>query len=380
MKKANRQRIVIFLSRQVRAGGERYLMEVYTYLKNHGISVEPIYIECSNKGQHGVRLIFDCLLSNFRFFLQVRKLGDLSNIIFFEDFGFHPRLLLFNFFIYLTSRRLRAAVLVQSALFYHSALQRWWSRWLDKWAVQIIFRQASLILTNSEFVRQQVLSLGLNPNLLKVVYCGYDGMLTAKSTELRTNKKNNSNKRILFVGQCVYVKGIEFLLQATPLLSDKGAVIDVVGNMAGEPDYFLRLSKIVKDLDLQKRVIFHGHISDKAGLAQFYQQADIFVLSSLMEGFGIVLLEAMSFGLPIIATKVGAISELIKDGLNGLLVPPADPSALAKAIDLLLRSPALRDQYGQSGYKFVAEHYKFYSWESVGERVLQAMMPLLVRN
>lgn len=262
--------------------------------------------------------------------------------------------------------------------FYHNALQRWWSRRLDKWAVEIFFRQASLILTNSVYAQQQVLSLGLNPNLVKVVYCGYDGMLITKSTAVRTNKKNN--RRILFVGQCAYVKGIEYLLQATPLFSDKGAVIDVVGNTAGEPDYFLRLSKIINDLDLQKRVIFHGHISDKAGLAQFYQQADIFVLPSLMEGFGIVLLEAMSFGLPIIATKVGAIPEIIKDGKNGLLVPPADPLALAKAIDLLLRSPALRDQYGQTGYKFVAEHYKFYSWESVGERVLQALTPLLSCN
>lgn len=378
MKKANRQRVAIFLSRQVHTGGERYLKEIYTYLKIHGISVEPIYMEGSGEGQHGVRLIFDCLLSNFRFFFQVRKLGDLSNIIIFEDFHLHPRLLLFNFLIYMTSKRLRTVVLVQSALFYHNALQRWWSRRLDKWAVEIFFRQASLILTNSVYAQQQVLSLGLNPNLVKVVYCGYDGMLITKSTAVRTNKKNN--RRILFVGQCAYVKGIEYLLQATPLFSDKGAVIDVVGNTAGEPDYFLRLSKIINDLDLQKRVIFHGHISDKVGLAQFYQQADIFVLPSLMEGFGIVLLEAMSFGLPIIATKVGAIPEIIKDGKNGLLVPPADPLALAKAIDLLLRSPALRDQYGQTGYKFVAEHYKFYSWESVGERVLQALTPLLSCN
>lgn len=380
MKKANRQRVVIFLSKQVRTGGERYLMEVYTYLKNHGIPVEPIYIEGSSKGKHGVRLMFDCLLSNLRFFLQVRKLGYLSNIIFFEDFHFHPRLVLFNFFIYLICGRLRTVVLVQLTLFYHNDLQRWWSRWLDKWAVLLFFRQASLILTNSKFTQQKVLSIGLDLNLIKVVHCGYEGNLRAKSNKIQTIEKRDGYKYTLFVGQCAEYKGIEYLLQAISLLSDQRVMLDVVGNTSAEREYFTRLIHIIKDLKLQDRVIFHGHVSDKTALEQFYQRADVFVLPSLMEGFGIVLLEAMSFGLPIIATKVGAVSELIKDGLNGLLVPPAEPSALAKAIDLLLRSPSLREQYGQTGNKFIAEHYKFYSWESVGERVLQAMMPLLVRN
>jgi glycosyltransferase involved in cell wall biosynthesis len=380
MKNARRQCVVIFLSRQVRTGGEKYLMEINLYLKIHGFSVEPIYIESFNKGQHGIGLILDCLLSNIRAFLQVRKLGNLSKIIFFEDFHYHPRLLLFNFLIYFISRRLRMLVLVQSTLFYHSTLQKKWLKRLDEWTVRVFFRQSDLILTNSEFTRQQVLLLGIDPNLVKVTYCGYDGNLRAKSAEVRINKKNNRSKRILFVGQCSYVKGIEFLIRAVPLLTDKKILIDVVGNTASEPAYFSRLNKIIGDLELEKRVIFHGHVNDKAVLSQFYQRADIFVLPSLVEGFGIVLLDAMSYELPIIATNAGSIPELIKDGLNGSLVPPADPQALAKAINLLLHFPSLREQYGQTGHKFMVEHCKFYSWESVGNRVLQAMTPLLGNN
>jgi len=161
-----------------------------------------------------------------------------------------------------------------------------------------------------------------------------------------------------------------------PMLSDQ-VTLDIVGDTAAEPGYYIKLQHLVKELGLESKVSFHGHVGDKAMLAQFYQRADVFVLPSVVEGFGIVLLDAMSFRLPIVATLVGAIPELVQHGVNGLLVPPANPTALAEAIRHLLDSPTLREQYGQAGHNFITERREFYSWEAVGERVLQAMQPLL---
>jgi len=243
--------------------------------------------------------------------------------------------------------------------------------------ISIFLRQSSLILTNSEFNRQEVLSLGIDPSKVKVIYCGYEGTVQTRSVETQPSRQEEHPRRILFVGQCAEYKGVEFLLRAFPVLSDQQATLDVVGDIAAEPEYFTRLKHSVQELELQDRVTFYGHVNNREILAQFYKRADVFVLPSLVEGFGIVLLEAMSFGLPIVATRAGSIPELVKDGVNGLLVPPADPTALAEAIERLLDSPVLRKQYGQAGYDFVSNHCRFYSWEAVGERALQAMQTLL---
>jgi glycosyltransferase involved in cell wall biosynthesis len=252
-----------------------------------------------------------------------------------------------------------------------------WARWLDERVVRIFLQQSSLILTNSKFTYQRVLSLGMNPRKATAIYCGYDGDLRIRSAEVPESGINQQH--ILFVGQCVECKGIEFLLRAMPMIPGQVA-LDIVGNTTAEPGYFIKLQHLVKTLGLASQVIFHGHVSDKTVLAQFYQRTNVFVLPSLVEGFGIVLLDAMSFGLPIVATRVGAIPELVQDGVNGLLVPPADPAALAEAIRRVLDSPALQEQYGRAGYNYIAERREFYSWEAVGQRALSAMSPLLEKT
>ena len=117
------------------------------------------------------------------------------------------------------------------------------------------------------------------------------------------------------------------------------------------------------------KVVFHGFIKDKAKLARLFRRADIFVLPSVNEGFPIVLMEAMSFGLPIVATTVAGIPELVKDGETGILVPPRDPQALADAIARSIESPDLREQYSRNAQRHVKEMEQMYSWDQVAGRV-----------
>ena len=183
----------------------------------------------------------------------------------------------------------------------------------------------------------------------------------------------------MFVGQCEPYKGVDVLLRAVAQLDQSEKLsftVDIVGNTATDATYYQRLLEIVKRENLGERIRFWGHVGDKAQLRRSYERADIFVLPSRYEGFGIVLLEAMSFGLPIVATTAGAIPELVRDGMHGLLVPPDDPQALAEAIVRLLRAPDLRAEYGQNGYVFAWAKREFYSWDAVGERVLRAMEQL----
>lgn len=374
--KGNDRRVIIFLPRQVHTGGEQYLVEVFDYLRRQEIPVEPVYLQNSKEAKKGLLLMIDILFANLRFFRRIRRLGNLSNAIFFEDFHLHPRLWLFNELVRLTTKQLRMVTIVQLSLSYHGALRNRLARVLDAWLVCLFFRQASVIFTNSEFTRREVLSTGVSPGKIRVIYCGCKAMSPTQLLE----RGDREASRLLFVGQCAEYKGLEYLIRAMPLLSDPSVTLDVVGNTQGEPDYYARLVALVGEFSLQDRIVFHGHVSDRAVLGRFYEHADIFVLPSLVEGFGIVLLEAMSYGLPIVGTMVGAIPELVMHGVNGFLVPPANPAALAEAISRLLDSVGLRKQCGQAGHRFVVERREFYSWEAVGERALEAMKPLLVRG
>jgi len=121
-------------------------------------------------------------------------------------------------------------------------------------------------------------------------------------------------------------------------------------------------------------VTFTGRIERKE-LARLYSTAEIAVSPSLYEGFGLPAAEAMSSGLPIIATRAGALPEVVgKDGETGILVPPAEPDALAAAIKRLLDDEPLRKRLGEAGRKRVQSNF---SWEQAAKKTVQVYEELL---
>ena len=114
------------------------------------------------------------------------------------------------------------------------------------------------------------------------------------------------------------------------------------------------LERIVRDLALQANVCFAGWRTDATRLLG---GADIFVLPSLWEGFGLVLLEAMAAPLPIVASNVGAIPEIVVDNETGLLVRPAAEEALCRALIKMIASPALRTKMGTQGRRRLEQEF-----------------------
>ena len=111
-----------------------------------------------------------------------------------------------------------------------------------------------------------------------------------------------------------------------------------------------------------------GEIPDTDAVRDEYRAADVFCLPSLQEGFGIAFLEAMASGLPIVACRSTAVPEVVPDGEAGLLVPPDDPKALARALIRLLRDPLLRRRMGEAGMRKAREH----AWEEIARRFVAA--------
>lgn len=172
-------------------------------------------------------------------------------------------------------------------------------------------------------------------------------------------------REFLFVGTLTPRKGVDHLLRAWARLPRGAAHLRVVGGSDG--DYRRRvLEPLAGGLD----VGFEGRVS-RGRLAELYATSDVLVLPSLQEGFGIVALEAMSCGLAVVASRVDSLPDLV--GPAGLLVPPADPGALAEALQRLLETPGLRARLGDIGRRRASE----WSWEATRQRFWEAVEPLL---
>ena len=181
---------------------------------------------------------------------------------------------------------------------------------------------------------------------------------------------------ILFVGRIQPLKGIDILLQALALVKQRDAVIAKDLRLAiigGDPNSdgdleqaeFKRLDALRAELGLDDLVTFLG-AKDQDTLVYYYSAAEMVVMPSHYESFGMVALEAMACGTPIIASDVGGLSFNIEDGFNGYLVPGRNPQALADKIILLLKYPVLRDQFGEQARAWV----NGYSWVDIAGELL----------
>jgi len=183
--------------------------------------------------------------------------------------------------------------------------------------------------------------------------------------------KENKELRILFVSRLVHRKGPHLLIRAFKRVIKKFDNVSLTfvgsGYMKGT------LEELAMSLNITNKIKFLGDVPDES-LPQVYSESDIFVLPSLhAESFGLVLLEAMASGLPVVATNVGGIPEVLEDGKEGFLVKP-DERSIADALIKLLEDENLRKAMGKNGRKKAVEKY---DWKNVGEKIEETYKELL---
>lgn len=169
--------------------------------------------------------------------------------------------------------------------------------------------------------------------------------------------------RVLYTGRLYRRKRVDVLVRAAAALRERipGLAVRIVGDGPCAPE----LHRLSRDLKMAGTVQWLGHISREELVAE-YRRADVFTLPSVQEGFGIVLLEAMAAGKPIVAARAGAIPEVIP---HGRLVDPDSPEALAAGIDELYRSPDTRAALSRDGAQWVEQ----FDAPRVAELFLQAV-------
>lgn len=215
---------------------------------------------------------------------------------------------------------------------------------IQSWLEARHVRRADRVITSSAYSADRIAALyGLDRARIAVVPELID--LEVWDRALAAAPREAGPPRILTVAHLYPRKGVDTLLRAFAAVSDD-AVLRIVGTGPERE----RLEQLAHTLGLADRVHFLGHLPFSA-LVTEYRNADIFALPTEQEGFGIVFLEAMASSLPIIATRVAAVPEVVSDGL---LVDPGDESALVHAIETLLNDAALRERLGGAGRVHVA--------------------------
>lgn len=174
----------------------------------------------------------------------------------------------------------------------------------------------------------------------------------------RERKKGDPTKRILFVGRLHPIKGTQYLLNAMSRVHKE--IPDARLILVGDGEEREVLEGLTESLGLRKCVGFTGKIPHKK-VQYFMNQAEVFVLPSLSEGFPVTILEAMACGLPIVATRVGGIPDIIEDKINGYLVDPKDQDQMADVLLKLLQDEELRKNIS-SNNRIKAEKY---TWDKV---------------
>ena len=219
-----------------------------------------------------------------------------------------------------------------------------WPKWMvDRMNSEIAL--ADKILVGSSFVRDTFLSEHVPKEKLMVMSYGVNTRLFSP-TESSSLNRNRFN--VLFVGQIGQRKGISYLLEAFRRFRGPGTSLTLVGRIQGDSQVFKSWRHMFK------------HISHRPQneLRKIYQEADVFLFPTLLEGMPIVVLEAMASGMPVITTPNGP-GDLVRDGLDGYLVPPRDVDTIVDRLQRLRNDPELRTWMGLNARKRAMS----FSWE-----------------
>jgi glycosyltransferase involved in cell wall biosynthesis len=210
----------------------------------------------------------------------------------------------------------------------------------------------------------EAINEGFNEGMIKVIPNGVDTL------QLKPLAKKSSKTTLIYVGRLVKTKGVHILLDAFHQILKNGISASLI--IAGDGPEREKLVSLTHRLGISSNTHFHGSVKNVAPLLQ---KSDVFVLPSSVEGLPNALLEAMSCGLAVVATRVGGNTEIIEDGINGLLIDPEDSQLLSITLMKILKEKETIEKLGRNARKTIedgfsidyitTEHEKFYKELSV---------------
>ncbi len=214
-----------------------------------------------------------------------------------------------------------------------------------------------------------VLHYGALPERISVVPCGVDLELFQPVDKEITKQELGfgDDKIILFVGRIEPLKGIEQLLKAMPYLQNsQGLRLVIIGGDERSREEMEKLQRLAVELNIEDSVIFLGLMKQEQ-LPYFYNAADVCVIPSYYESFGLVVLESLACGTPVVATDVGDFKRIIRQGRTGYVVADNEPRCLAEKIDLLLSRP----NPDKNSVRSIRASVSKFGWENIAKEIVR---------
>lgn len=223
-----------------------------------------------------------------------------------------------------------------------------------------LFAISKRITAVSRSVAGELKEYGLNPDEIAVVGNGVD-----EETFVPLRNQKRTERYVLYTGVLRARKGLFDLIKCAEYVCK--VCPDIKFILSGRGPFLNKLEENIRKTGLQKRIVFLGYVKrDK--LIQVYQNATVHIVPSHYEGLPTVLLEAMSCGLPVVATDIGGNNEVISSGLNGFLVPSKSPESMAKIILKLLDDANLRERLGRAARRTIENYY---TWDKIADNILK---------
>lgn len=240
----------------------------------------------------------------------------------------------------------------------------------------LVMRDADAIVVSTEEEKQDVVRLyDALPHKIEVIPAGVN-LDTFRPVDQRTAKSRvgiREQQVILYVGRIEPLKGIDVLLRAAALLEQSyDTRVMIVGGNPGNDAEMDRLQALTVELGIEEQVTFTGAIEQNR-LPDYYSAADVFVLPSYSESFGLAALEAMACGTPVIVSRVGGLKTFIDGGETGYLIPWRCPESFAQRLEMLLANPNLKRTMGKAARAKALQM----GWEQSADRMLEFYASLM---
>ena len=256
---------------------------------------------------------------------------------------------------------------VMGTSIWRTSAKNFYNRWLGKFT----FSKFNKIVTISKFEKEILVEkFGLDEKQLRYIPNGVD---TEKIKDI--TRKNTGVSTILYVGRLEEYKGVTFLINAFPRIKSffPEARLVIVGKGSYKPE----LVSLANNLGVQDSTEFLENLSVEE-LMKLYLSSSLFVTLSQYEALPVALLEAMAHGLPVIATSVGGVPEVIQSGINGFLLDyPPNEETLINITKSLLKNSELSDNVGSSAKQTIISRF---SWDDVARNLLSLYREILKQN
>lgn len=346
--------LIIYGSLETVSGGYIFDRMLASELQRQGDTVEVISLQR--------RSFLGNLIDNF----YLRMPGGFDVIL--QDELNHPSLLVAN-----AARRAFPVVSIVHNLRSSERRPSWQNR-LHRSIERVYLNSVDGLVFNSETTRDSVMPLLAGSKPYVVAQPGGDRLGTLEPEHVRQRALRPGPLRLLFLANVTTGKGLEVVLDALSCLPASDFTLDVVGSTDVEASYAERMRRRARQGGLQ--VSFRG-VLDQQALSDRLSAADVLVLPSFYEGFGIAYLEGMAHGLLALGTTAGAIPELIDDGVNGYLISPGDVATLARRLSELAGNRDLRVRMGLAALQTFKSRP---TWIQSGQAIRNFLLEMVARS